>query len=129
MMLVPVAALACPTGAQRETRPPPPRLTPGSLLLPWQARQILEQTPVKQLVSFKWRRYGRPYFCVLGALYVLYMICFTMCCVYRPLKFRSDNRTDSRDITLLEQKLLKVIPGEGWEGMGTWDGRWCRRPE
>ncbi|XP_039716454.1 transient receptor potential cation channel subfamily V member 5 [Pteropus medius] len=72
-----------------------------------EARQILEQTPVKQLVSFKWRKYGRPYFCVLGALYVLYMSCFTMCCVYRPLKFRSGNRTDSRDITLLEQKLLQ----------------------
>nr|KAF6419639.1 transient receptor potential cation channel subfamily V member 5 [Rousettus aegyptiacus] len=71
------------------------------------ARQILEQTPVKQLVSFKWRKYGRPYFCLLGALYLLYMSCFTMCCVYRPLKFRSGNRTDSRDITLLEQKLLQ----------------------
>ncbi|XP_016050928.1 PREDICTED: transient receptor potential cation channel subfamily V member 5 [Miniopterus natalensis] len=72
-----------------------------------EARQILEQTPVKQLVSFKWKNYGQPYFCVLGALYVLYMICFTMCCVYRPLKSRSDNHTASRDITLLEQKLLQ----------------------
>lgn len=72
-----------------------------------EARQILEQTPVKQLVSFKWRKYGRPYFCLLGALYVLYIICFTMCCVYRPLKSRSCNRTDARDITVLEQKRLQ----------------------
>ncbi|XP_059568016.1 transient receptor potential cation channel subfamily V member 5 isoform X1 [Myotis daubentonii] len=72
-----------------------------------EARQILEQTPVKQLVSFKWRKYGRPYFCILGALYVLYMSCFTMCCVNRPLKNCSSNRTDSRDITLREQKLLQ----------------------
>ncbi|KAI4570755.1 hypothetical protein MJT46_006272 [Ovis ammon polii x Ovis aries] len=72
-----------------------------------EARQILEQTPVKQLVNFKWRKYGRPYFCILGALYVLYMICFTMCCIHRPLKARSDNRTDSRDITVFQQKLLQ----------------------
>ncbi|XP_077020707.1 transient receptor potential cation channel subfamily V member 5 [Tamandua tetradactyla] len=72
-----------------------------------EARQILDQTPVKELVSLKWKQYGRPYFCILGALYVLYMICFTMCCVYRPLKFRDDNRTDSRDNTILQQKMLQ----------------------
>ncbi|NP_001157428.1 transient receptor potential cation channel subfamily V member 5 isoform X1 [Equus przewalskii] len=72
-----------------------------------EARQILEQTPVRQLVSFKWKKYGRRYFCLLGALYVLYMTCFTMCCVHRPLKFRSVNRTNSRDNTILQQKLLQ----------------------
>nr|6O1U_A Chain A, Transient receptor potential cation channel subfamily V member 5 [Oryctolagus cuniculus]6O1U_B Chain B, Transient receptor potential cation channel subfamily V member 5 [Oryctolagus cuniculus]6O1U_C Chain C, Transient receptor potential cation channel subfamily V member 5 [Oryctolagus cuniculus]6O1U_D Chain D, Transient receptor potential cation channel subfamily V member 5 [Oryctolagus cuniculus] len=72
-----------------------------------EARQILEQTPVKELVSFKWKKYGRPYFCVLASLYILYMICFTTCCIYRPLKLRDDNRTDPRDITILQQKLLQ----------------------
>lgn len=74
----------------------------------WQARQILEQTPVKELVSLKWRKYGQPYFCFLGALYILYMICFSICCVYRPLKFRETNRTHSRDNTIMEQKTLQV---------------------
>ncbi|XP_050003939.1 transient receptor potential cation channel subfamily V member 5 isoform X3 [Alexandromys fortis] len=72
-----------------------------------EARQILEQTPVKELVSLKWRKYGQPYFCFLGALYILYMICFSICCVYRPLKFRETNRTHSRDNTIMEQKTLQ----------------------
>ncbi|XP_003791601.1 transient receptor potential cation channel subfamily V member 5 [Otolemur garnettii] len=72
-----------------------------------EARQILEQTPVKELVSLKWNKYGRPYFCMLGALYLLYMVCFTTCCIYRPLKFRGSNRTNSRDNTILQQKLLQ----------------------
>ncbi|XP_052577396.1 transient receptor potential cation channel subfamily V member 5 [Peromyscus californicus insignis] len=72
-----------------------------------EARQILEQTPVKELVSLKWKKYGQPYFCLLGALYIFYMICFTTCCVYRPLKFRDTNRTHSRDNTIMEQKTLQ----------------------
>ncbi|XP_023568692.1 transient receptor potential cation channel subfamily V member 5 [Octodon degus] len=71
------------------------------------ARQILEQTPVKELVTLKWRKYGRPYFCILGVLYILYMVCFTTCCVCRPLKLRCDNRTHSRDNAILQQKLLE----------------------
>uniref|UniRef100_A0A8B9WWJ8 Ion transport domain-containing protein n=1 Tax=Bos mutus grunniens TaxID=30521 RepID=A0A8B9WWJ8_BOSMU len=72
-----------------------------------EARQILDQTPVKELVTLKWKRYGRPYFCVLAAMYLLYIVCFTMCCVYRPLKPRTDNETDPRDNTIWEQKPLQ----------------------
>ncbi|XP_060618658.2 transient receptor potential cation channel subfamily V member 6 [Anolis sagrei] len=72
-----------------------------------EARHILDITPVKELVSLKWNTYGRPYFCFLALFYVLYMICFTMCSVYRPLKYRLDNRTDERDTRVLLQKTLQ----------------------
>uniref|UniRef100_K7FDT2 Transient receptor potential cation channel subfamily V member 6 n=1 Tax=Pelodiscus sinensis TaxID=13735 RepID=K7FDT2_PELSI len=72
-----------------------------------EARQILDLTPVKELVSLKWNMYGRPYFCFLALFYVLYMICFTMCCVYRPLKARSENKTNDRDNTIYVQKMLQ----------------------
>lgn len=74
-----------------------------------QARQILDLTPVKELVSLKWNMYGRPYFCFLALFYILYMACFTMCCVYRPLKPRTGNRTSSRDNTVYVQKMLQVL--------------------
>lgn len=74
-----------------------------------QARQILDLTPVKELVSLKWNMYGRPYFCFLALFYILYMVCFTMCCVYRPLKPRTGNKTSSRDNTIYVQKMLQVL--------------------
>ncbi|XP_007466700.1 PREDICTED: transient receptor potential cation channel subfamily V member 6 [Lipotes vexillifer] len=72
-----------------------------------EARQILDQTPVKELVNVKWKRYGWPYFCMLAATYLLYLACFTTCCVYRPLNPRTHNQTGPRDNTLLQQKLLQ----------------------
>ncbi|XP_053896914.1 transient receptor potential cation channel subfamily V member 6-like isoform X2 [Malaclemys terrapin pileata] len=72
-----------------------------------EARRILDLTPVNELVSLKWNKYGRPYFCILALFYVLYMICFTMCCVYRPLKRRQSNKTHERDNTIYIQKLLQ----------------------
>ncbi|XP_053226415.1 transient receptor potential cation channel subfamily V member 6-like [Podarcis raffonei] len=72
-----------------------------------EARRILDLTPVNELVSLKWNKYGRPYFCILALFYVLYMICFTMCCVYRPLKERRFNKTNERDNTIYVQKLLQ----------------------
>ncbi|XP_071985385.1 transient receptor potential cation channel subfamily V member 6-like isoform X2 [Engystomops pustulosus] len=70
------------------------------------ARHILDLTPVKELVSLKWRSCGRPYFWFLAAVYVLYMICVTMCCIYRPLKEIPFKPNDTRDTTILMQRPL-----------------------
>ncbi|XP_063819859.1 transient receptor potential cation channel subfamily V member 6-like [Pseudophryne corroboree] len=71
-----------------------------------EARNILDLTPVKELVSLKWRSYGRPYFWFLAAVYMLYMICVTMCCTYRPLKSLPSPLNNSRDATILTQRPL-----------------------
>ncbi|XP_029437165.1 transient receptor potential cation channel subfamily V member 6-like [Rhinatrema bivittatum] len=72
-----------------------------------ETRRILEVTPVKELAASKWKDFGRPYFCLLAALYLLYMSCFTACCIYRPLMPRPSPANSSRDITLLVQRPLK----------------------
>ncbi|KAM9325255.1 transient receptor potential cation channel subfamily V member 5 [Gastrophryne carolinensis] len=71
-----------------------------------EARSILDLTPVKELVSLKWRSCGRPYFWFLAAVYLMYMICVTMCCTYRPLKLIPFKSNDTRDPTILMQRSL-----------------------
>ncbi|XP_069098922.1 transient receptor potential cation channel subfamily V member 6-like isoform X2 [Pleurodeles waltl] len=77
-----------------------------------EARQILDLTPVKELVSLKWKTFGRPYFWFLAALYLMYMVCVTMCCIYRPLKSKDPAAiNNSRDTTVLVQKNLQEAYG------------------
>uniref|UniRef100_A0A8C5QRR7 Uncharacterized protein n=1 Tax=Leptobrachium leishanense TaxID=445787 RepID=A0A8C5QRR7_9ANUR len=74
------------------------------------ARKILNFPPVKSLLKRKWQRSGRPYFWLMSVVYVLYMACVSMCCVYRPIKHRElppSNTTDPQDITLYVQKTFQ----------------------
>ncbi|KAM7421009.1 hypothetical protein PAMA_015281 [Pampus argenteus] len=72
-----------------------------------EARRVLEVTPVRQLVSLKWNLYGKHYFRLLMFLYLLYIVTFTLTCVYRPLKDAPKNYTTSdMDKTIRVQKTL-----------------------
>uniref|UniRef100_A0A3B4U9I2 Transient receptor potential cation channel, subfamily V, member 6 n=1 Tax=Seriola dumerili TaxID=41447 RepID=A0A3B4U9I2_SERDU len=83
-----------------------------------EARGILEVTPVRQLV-IKYMNCSHvppcftvlflPFLCVrlLLLLYLLYIVIFTLCCVYRPLKDAPENYTQSdMDKTIRIQKTL-----------------------
>uniref|UniRef100_A0A8C1DVP9 Transient receptor potential cation channel, subfamily V, member 6 n=2 Tax=Cyprinus carpio TaxID=7962 RepID=A0A8C1DVP9_CYPCA len=73
------------------------------------ARQILELTPVQQLVRLKWNLYGKHYFRLLMLVYLLYISIFTVCCINRPLKDIPENYTKAdNDQTIKVQKSLTV---------------------
>ncbi|XP_069583480.1 transient receptor potential cation channel subfamily V member 6-like isoform X1 [Ranitomeya imitator] len=49
------------------------------------ARNLLEITPLKELLQYKWSTYGYKYFLLCTFLYILYTIILTLCCMHRPL--------------------------------------------
>uniref|UniRef100_V9KEJ8 Transient receptor potential channel 6, subfamily V n=1 Tax=Callorhinchus milii TaxID=7868 RepID=V9KEJ8_CALMI len=73
-----------------------------------EALKILDLHPIKELVSFKWNRYGKYYFRCLSVLYLLYIIIFTLCCTFRPLIPRPEVVTDPEDTQLLVEAPLKL---------------------
>ncbi|XP_018409299.1 PREDICTED: transient receptor potential cation channel subfamily V member 6-like [Nanorana parkeri] len=72
-----------------------------------QAHKILNISPMKELLQKKWQKTGRPYIWILAIVYMLYMVCVSLCCANRPIKPREDNVTDPMDITLYVQKTLQ----------------------
>ncbi|XP_069755201.1 transient receptor potential cation channel subfamily V member 5-like [Narcine bancroftii] len=67
------------------------------------ARKLLKITPVKEVLHHKWTNYGFKYFLLWTALYFLYTIIFTVCCVYRPL---APAGPDGDNITIMVPKPL-----------------------
>ncbi|OCT80807.1 transient receptor potential cation channel subfamily V member 5 [Xenopus laevis] len=49
------------------------------------ARNLLEITPLKELIHYKWTAYGYKYFLLCTILYIMYTIILTLCCLYRPI--------------------------------------------
>ncbi|XP_060700599.1 transient receptor potential cation channel subfamily V member 6 [Hemiscyllium ocellatum] len=72
-----------------------------------EALKILRLSPMKELLQLKWNSYGMYYFRLLAFLYLVHIIIFTFCCVYRPLKPRPDNATSERDTTLYVERTLQ----------------------
>uniref|UniRef100_A0A8C7X6K4 Transient receptor potential cation channel, subfamily V, member 6 n=1 Tax=Oryzias sinensis TaxID=183150 RepID=A0A8C7X6K4_9TELE len=73
-----------------------------------EARGVLEVTPVRQLVRLFHLIFLFSCVRLLLFLYILYIGCFTLCCVFRPLKDIPENYTKSdSDYTIKIQKTLK----------------------
>ncbi|XP_069069314.1 transient receptor potential cation channel subfamily V member 6-like isoform X1 [Pleurodeles waltl] len=68
------------------------------------ARILLELTPVKELMHYKWKKYGSKFFLLWTFLYVSYTVLLTICCLHRPLK-PADSPLDQ--ITIKVSKTLR----------------------
>ncbi|XP_078524184.1 transient receptor potential cation channel subfamily V member 6-like [Lissotriton helveticus] len=74
-----------------------------------EARLLLEVTPVKELMHFKWVKYGSKFFLLWTFLYISYTVLLTICCLQRPLK-KADTPPDKLTI-----KVTKPL----WEAYST----------
>uniref|UniRef100_A0A8C4SD62 Ion transport domain-containing protein n=1 Tax=Erpetoichthys calabaricus TaxID=27687 RepID=A0A8C4SD62_ERPCA len=67
-------------------------------------RELLEVTPVKEVLHHKWTNWGYKFFFLWTVLYILHIVIFTICCVYRPLE---PIRT-KMNVTIMNLKPLSV---------------------
>uniref|UniRef100_A0A8C4SD23 Ion transport domain-containing protein n=1 Tax=Erpetoichthys calabaricus TaxID=27687 RepID=A0A8C4SD23_ERPCA len=61
-------------------------------------------TPVKEVLHHKWTNWGYKFFFLWTVLYILHIVIFTICCVYRPLE---PIRT-KMNVTIMNLKPLSV---------------------
>ncbi|XP_053317117.1 transient receptor potential cation channel subfamily V member 6-like [Spea bombifrons] len=70
-------------------------------------RHLLEITPLKELLLFKWSTFGYKYFLLCTLLYVLYTTILTSCCLYRPLM-------EEREAAYGEERRVVTKPLQEW---------------
>ncbi|XP_053566091.1 transient receptor potential cation channel subfamily V member 6-like [Bombina bombina] len=69
-----------------------------------QVRQLVDVTPVKELLRQKWNSFGYKNFLIWMFSYLVYMVIFTTVCMFRPLKPLISANLDN--ITIMTQKSL-----------------------
>ncbi|XP_069829924.1 transient receptor potential cation channel subfamily V member 5-like [Dendropsophus ebraccatus] len=69
-----------------------------------QVRKLVDVTPVKELLSQKWKSFGYKSFLVWMLSYLAYMMIFTTVSLFRPLKPLPPGEGDN--ITVMKQKAL-----------------------
>ncbi|MEE6501216.1 hypothetical protein FKM82_004106 [Ascaphus truei] len=62
------------------------------------ARTLLEITPLKELLHYKWTALGYKYFLLCTLLYILYTIILTLCCFYRPLMQETTDGKETKTV-------------------------------
>ncbi|XP_069474598.1 transient receptor potential cation channel subfamily V member 6-like [Ambystoma mexicanum] len=67
------------------------------------ARMLLEMTPLKELMHYKWTKYGSKFFLLWTLLYITYTVILTVCCINRPLK---PTNVELGQVTVMVSKTL-----------------------
>ncbi|XP_029442336.1 transient receptor potential cation channel subfamily V member 6-like [Rhinatrema bivittatum] len=70
-----------------------------------QVRNLLDTTPIKELLNHKWQSFGHKNFLIWMCSYMMYIVIFTICSLYRPLEPMSSEETNN--IVVMKQKTLK----------------------